>query len=191
MHAMRNLSAVFAVVLVLVSLPAPAASVYKRTGPDRKVTYADTPPADGAAEVKEGIRGKALTVDDDPVAAALAVYANEIVVETSYRLCREIVPDSTAAVKSARDNWMERHADLRSKKIEVLHDRLSTDELRTIADRTERENESILQAIRAAPAAEQAKWCQEAPKKFAAPEMNLAARPTLVRTILDYKKKRR
>jgi hypothetical protein len=167
-----------------------AGSVYKTVGTDGKVIYTDTPPTSGPVQTLVNIRSRAPVPEDHPVKTALMLYTKEIIVETAYRFCRDQVPDSTQAVKGAHDRWMEQHASLLSKKIPVLHDKLTVDELRVIAAQTEQENEKNLRIMRDAPAAERSKWCYNAPKTFASPEFNLAGNPVLVETIMNYKVKR-
>ncbi len=179
------------VCLLLLVVPGPRADpVYKIVGPDGKVTYSDAPPPAGAAESKSSIRSRTPSDDEDPVKAAMKVYANEIIVETAYRFCAKEVPETEPAVKQARDRWLTRHAELRSKKIVILHDRLSMDELRALAARSEHDNEAILDSMRKAPRSEREKWCRGAPQKFASPQMDLLVHLTLASTVMSYKPKK-
>lgn len=164
--------------------------VYKIVGPDGKVTYSDSPPPGAAAEAKGGIRSRTPSADEDPVKAAMTVYANEIIVETAYRFCAKEIPETEPAVRQARDRWLARHAELRAKKIVILHDRLSMDELRALAARSERDNEAILDSMRKAPRPEREKWCRGAPQKFASPQMDLLVHLTLASTVMNYKPRR-
>ncbi len=164
-----------------------AGSVYRTVGPDGKVIYTDILPTSGPVQTLAKIRSRASVPKDDPVKAALILYTKEIIVETAYQFCRDQVPDSAQAVKGAHDKWMEQHASLLIKKITVLHDRLTMNELRVIAAQAEQENEKNLRIMRVAPAAERSKWCYNAPKTFASPEFNLAGKPVLVETIMNYR----
>lgn len=174
--------------LCVVALSA-SAQVYKHVGPDGRVYYSDKPPAaaGGPAELKPEIRSRAPRPEDDPMHAAMSVYAHETMVETFYRFCRDTVPESAPALREARDRWNARHRQLAAAKIIVLHDHLSIDQLRRIAAETEATHLEILQKVRAAPPAEHAAWCRAAPDRFEALELNPARDPTLARTLLTYK----
>ncbi len=167
--------------------PFASGAVYKSIGPDGKVTYSDTPPASGSVDVSKEIRKRDPALKLDPVKAAMAIYAKEVIVETAYRFCREQVPQSETRVRIARQAWMDRHAQLRAKKIVVLHDKFSTNELRALAVKAEAENERLLSTLRQAPLEERTKWCANAPKTFTTPEFDLAANQDLVDTIMNYK----
>lgn len=167
-----------------------AGQVYKSVGPNGVVTYSDTPPASGPAQVMDKIRARSPVPENDPVTASIMVYSIEIIVETSYRFCRDSIPESAQLVLAARDKWMERHASLRARKIEVLKDRLSNAELHKLSNQFERDNEDILDKIRRAPRATQSEMCNAAPRTFAAPKFDLAANLTLVDTIMNYRPKR-
>lgn len=164
------------------------AQVYKHVGPDGKVYYSDKPATTTApVELKPDIRSRAPRADEDPVYAAMNVYANETMVETFYRFCRETVPESEPAVRDARDRWNARHRRLTTAKLVVLHDQMSVDQLRKIAAETEATHREILQKVRTASAAEHAAWCKAAPARFEAQEVNPVRNPTLVRTLDQYK----
>ena len=165
-----------------------AAPVYKHVDAGGTITYTDTPPA-GISVVKSNIRAKTPGLEDVPVSAAAMIYATEVLVETSYRFCRDEIPSSASAVKAARDKWMDQHASLRAKKIEVAHDLLTMDELMDLAAQMKRDNEKVLAVLKAAPFQQRVKMCTDAPTKFLSPEMNLMAHPTLVKTIMDYQVK--
>lgn len=165
-----------------------SAQVYKHVGPDGKVYYSDKPATTTApVELKPDIRSRAPRADEDPVYAAMNVYANETMVETFYRFCRETVPESEPAVRDARDRWNARHRRLTTAKLVVLHDQMSVDQLRKIAAETEATHREILQKVRTASAAEHAAWCKAAPARFEAQEVNPVRNPTLVRTLDQYK----
>lgn len=164
------------------------AQVYKHVGPDGKVHYSDKPaPTTAPVELKPDIRSRAPRAEEDPVYAAMNVYANETMVETFYRFCRETVPESEPAVRDARDRWNARHRRLTTAKLVVLHDQLSVDQLRKIAAETEATHREILQKVRTASPAEHAAWCKAAPARFEAQEVNPVRNPTLVRTLDQYK----
>lgn len=166
-----------------------AAPVYKHVDAGGTVTYTDAPSA-GSSVVKNNIRAKPPGLEDVPVSAVAMIYATEVLVESSYRFCRGEVPSSASAVKAARDRWMDQHASLRAKKIEVAHDLLTMDELMSLAAQMKQDNEKVLALLKAASIKEKVKMCTDAPTKFSSPEMNLMAHPTLVKTIMDYQVKR-
>lgn len=168
-------------------LPCWADPLYKIVDPDGKVTYTDKPPTSGTAQTLANVSGKAADPEESPVKAALMLYTKQIIVETSYRFCRDQVPESAPEVKVARDRWMENHASLLAKKIPVLHDRLTMNELRKIAAQSEQENERILRVMRKAPLSERTQWCNNAARTFASPEFNLAGNSALVAAIMNYK----
>ncbi len=165
--------------------------VYKQVGPDGKVFYTDKPPhtAAGSSEVKSDIRSRAARPEDDPIYAAMNVYGNETMVETFYRFCRDTVPESEPALREARDRWNARHQALSSRKLVVLHDQLSVEELRKIAEETEAAHMEILQKVRLASPREQASWCKAGPARLEAQEVNPVRNPTLVKTLESYKPK--
>jgi hypothetical protein len=185
-------SAAGVALLAASSIVCAAGPVYKSVGPDGTVIYSDIPPASGSTQIKKAeVPAKPLSHENDPLGAAMIVVGQEAVVESAYRLCWKEDPESARAVAQARNEWMEKHAELRLKKIVVLHDILSRGELEKLAISLEQENEAVLDKIRQAPQAQRYKWCRDAPTKFSAPAMNLLARPALVQTILGYKKKTR
>ncbi|HZF14633.1 MAG TPA: DUF4124 domain-containing protein [Steroidobacteraceae bacterium] len=188
MSAAPPLTARLTVTLLLLALLAPcsAGPVYKSVGPDGKVTYSDTPPASDSEDVSKDLRAKDASLRVDPAKAAMQVYVKEVIVETAYRFCRDEVPESAGPVREARDRWMQRHAQLRARKILVLKDRMTTDELRQLARQAQEQNEGILRTMKQAPLAERTKWCTAAPKTFAAPEFDLAGKPELVDAIMNY-----
>lgn len=183
MHFLR-LVILFGTLIALEAL----GQVYKQVGPDGKVFYTDKPPptATGSTEVKQAIRSRAARPEDDPVFAAMTVYGNETMVETFYRFCREAAPEAEPALRDARDRWNARHLALTSKKLVVLHDQFSVDQLRRIAVETEASHEEILQKVRLASSVEKARWCKGAPARYDAPEMNPVRNPTLVKTLESY-----
>lgn len=179
-----------AVVALWLALPA-AAQVYKHVGPDGRVHYSDKPAPAASVEVKPDIRSRAPRPEDDPLHAAMNVYANETMVETFYRFCRDTVPESEPALREARDRWQARHRQLTAAKLVVLHDQLSRDQLRSIASETESAHLEILQKVRMASPAEHAAWCKAAPQRLEAQEVNPSQNPTLVRTLDAYRPKTR
>jgi hypothetical protein len=169
-----------------------AAQVYKSVGPDGKVTYSDSPPEDAAkVESRPGIRARPRRPEEDPVQAALMVYASQVTVETFFKFCLKEVPESGSKVREARDKWHAQHAQLGERKLAILHDRFSVSELLLMARATEQENERVLGIVKRAPQSEKQKWCADAPAKFTSPTLCPAYNPTLVRTIMDYKPKKR
>jgi hypothetical protein len=174
--------------LLLCLLPTTGtAEVYKSVGPDGKVVYSDTPPATpGSTEVSKDLRAKSGGAKMDPVIAALNIYAKEIIVETSYRFCREQVPKSEESVRGARNEWLQRHQTLRTRKNAVLKDRLTTGELLELARKTEAENEAILGKMKTASVEEITKWCTDAPKTYTSREFDLAGNLDLADAILKY-----
>ncbi len=119
------------------------------------------------------------------------VYGIETMVETFYRFCRKAAPESEAAVREARDRWNARNLSLAAKKIVVMQDRFSRQELLKIAGETESTHEKMLRKVRSATPAEQATWCKDASARYAAYEMNPIRNPTIVKTLESYKPKAR
>lgn len=165
--------------------------VYKHIGPDGKVQYSDRPPTAGSGStvVQPEIRSRPARPEDDPVTAAMNVYANETAVETFYRFCREVAPESEPALRDARDRWNARHATLSRKKITVMHDHFSVDQLRKIAAEMEATHLEILDKVRRAPLTERSAWCKAAPTRYEAPELNPSRNPALVKTLVSYQPK--
>lgn len=168
-----------------------AGQVYRSVGPDGKVTYSDKPPTTDSTDVSKELQQRDPGMRADPVKAALNVYAKEVVVETAYRFCVQQAPQTASVVAAARNDWMQRHAALRAKKVAVLHDRFSQSELVDLATKMGQETGRILQVIQGAPLQERSKWCTNAPKTFAAPEFDLASKPELVGALMNYHHKTR
>lgn len=168
------------------------AQVYKHVRPDGSVVYSDRPPAEASrsVEVNPGIRSRAARPEEDPMHAAMRVYGGETMVETFYRFCRDTVPESEPALRSARDRWNERHRQLMASKLVVLKDQLSISELRKLAAETEAAHLEILAKVRMAPKSDHAAWCHAAPDRYEAPEINPVRDPTIVRTLESYKPRR-
>jgi hypothetical protein len=176
---------------VVVCLPglALAGEVYKSVGPDGKVTYSDKPPTTNSDAISKDLRARDPALRIDVVKAALEVYAKEVIVETAYRFCAKQVPQSASRVGTARDDWMQRNAVLRAKKIIVLHDKFSTGELIELSHKMQRDNDGVLRTLEHATPEERSKWCTDAPKTFAAPEFDLAGKQNLVEALVTYQVK--
>jgi len=184
-HVNAGLCAVLAIVLIATEA---SGQVYKQVRPDGTVYYSDKPPPSvtGSTELKPDIRSRAARPEDDPIFAAMNVYGNETMVETFYRFCRKAVPESEPAVRQARDQWNARNFSLLAKKLVVLQDQFSRQQLLKIAGETEATHEQILQKVRSATAAEQVTWCKAAPVRYDAYEMNPSRNPTIVKTLESY-----
>jgi hypothetical protein len=85
---------------------------------------------------------------------------------------------------------MERNADLRASKITVLHQLLTSAQLAGLASQSAQTNTSILQRIEAAQIADKTKWCQNAPRQFAAYGLDPLSHPALVATLTNFKAQR-
>lgn len=168
---------------------ATAGQVYKSVGPDGKVTYSDTPPTTNSADISKDLRANDPSLQVDALQAALNVFTKEVIVETAYRFCVKEAPQSAGTVRAAHDEWMQRHAALRAKKIAVLHDKFSDSELAQLAVKVGQENGQIMTRLALAPLEQREKWCGNAPKTFAAPEFDLASKPALVDAIMTYQVK--
>ena len=142
-----------------------------------------------SSDITRNLRDQDPALKTDPVKAAMNVYTKEIIVETVARFCAKQAPQFAPRVQAAHDEWMQRHAILRQKKIVVLHDKLSDSELVALARQMEQENEAVLRTIQQAPLEERQKWCADAPGKFSASEFNLAGNRDLVDALVDYKVK--
>ncbi len=165
-----------------------AAPVYKVIGPDGKISFTDQPPASAVTqEIKAPVnQAKVVELERDPKVAAVTVYAKQIIVETGSRFCTMNAPSTTHAVLAARDAWRERNVELTEKKNRVMARLMSFDERTRLAQRSERENEAVLDKMRAAPLAEKLKWCQAVPVNFAAQELDPSRNPTLVRALREF-----
>ena len=179
----------FAVLALVLFATETSGQVYKQVRPDGTVFYSDKPPPSttGAAELKPNIRSRAARPEDDPILAAMNVYGNETMVETFYRFCRKAAPESEQALREARDRWNARNLSLSAKKIVVMQDQFSRQQLLRIAGETQATHEEILQKVRSATPAEQATWCKAAPARYDAYEVNPIQNPTIVKTLESYK----
>ncbi len=178
----------FALMAILLVSTEASGQVYKQVRPDGTIFYSDKPPppAAGSAEVRPGIRSRAARPEDDPVLASMNVYGNETAVETFYRFCQKVAPESEPPLREARDRWNARNLPLTAKKILVLQDHFSRQQLLKMAGETEATHEEILQKVRSATPAEQMTWCKSAPARYDSYEMNPIRNPTIVRTLEAY-----
>ena len=176
-------------VLLLAAPLALAAPLYKVVGPDGKVSFTDQPPASATAqEVKAPVnQARVVDYDRDPLAAATAVYAKQIIVETGTRFCQAYAAATAHDAVVARDAWRARNFAVTEKKNKVLASLLSLADRNKLADQSERDNEAILDRLRAAPAAQKTQWCQRLASTFAAPELDVSRNSTMVHTIMDFK----
>lgn len=179
----------FWLVAVLLSLPAFAGKVYKSVGSDGQVVYSEQPPADPDQAKTLDIRAQPTRAESDPVKAAMMVYAKSVVVESMTQWCAQEVPSTRLAVKQAHGAWGQRHATLIQRVTPILKDNLSVGQRSAIAAMTMKDTEAVLRQMSAAPEADRVKWCTEAPRRMAAPEMNLVGNLTLVNTIMGYRRK--
>jgi hypothetical protein len=164
------------------------AQVYKYVGPEGKVEYGDRP--GGTARGIDDLPDVVPLVDGregEPLHAAMTVYVSETMVEFSYRFCRDRVPQMQGTVHDARNQWNTLNAALRKKKIKVLHDHYSPDQLRKMAAETEAQQMALLRKVGAAPKADQERWCAEAPARFQSAAMSPSLKPAIVRAIEIYK----
>jgi hypothetical protein len=174
---------------VLVAHSVLAAPLYKVVGPDGKVSFTDQMPTSGAAEAVKAPVNQSLVADTDrdPLAASLAVYAKQMVVESSGRFCVAFAPTTSHEVVVARDAWRSKNFALNEKKTKVMASQMSVEMRNRLADKTERENEAILDKIRNAPMVDKVKWCRNLPASFTSMELDPSRNPMLVRTIMSFK----
>lgn len=164
------------------------AQVYKYVGPEGKVEYGDRP--GGTASGIDELPDVVPLVDGregEPLHAAMTVYVSETMVEFVYRFCRDRIPQMQSTVHDARNQWNALNAALRKKKIKVLHDHYSPDQLRKVAAETEAQQQALLRKVAAAPTADQERWCAEAPARFQSAPMSPRLKPAIVRAIDIYK----
>ena len=121
----------------------------------------------------------------------MSVYVKVTLVEEFYRFCRDEVPSTEPDVLRARNQWNEQNSALQERVKEVVNDRYTTRELLKIANETESANLAIVSKLRSAAAQEKSAWCRRAPANIAAIEMNPSRNPTLVKTLLNYKRQPR
>ncbi|MDR3414596.1 MAG: hypothetical protein P4L83_00285 [Nevskia sp.] len=170
------------------ALPCAAGPLYKTVGPDGKITFSDIPPAAGTTQpVRAGGSSPGAVDESDPTTASMKVASLEVIVKSTYDFCQRHAPATAPAVAEARDAWLRRNAELASRKVEILHDRLSDTQLHQFSAGMTQENLHALGLMSQAPAADQLKWCQDAPGKFVAYEINPVDHPALVAAILGYK----
>lgn len=168
-----------------------AAPLYKVVGPDGKVSFTDQPPVSASAQVqavKAPVnQAKVVDIDGDPLAASAAVYAKQTIVESGTRFCMLYAPSTAHNAVVARDAWRARNSAVTDKKNKVLASLMSPAERAKFGEQSERQNEDILEKMRAAPQAEKLKWCQNVPASFASPELDVSRNAILVRTIMQFK----
>jgi hypothetical protein len=174
---------------LLCALPVPClAQIYKYIDPEGAVAYADRPGGGGRGiedlpDVVPLVEGE----EGEPLHAAMTVYVSETMVEFSYRFCRDRVPQMQGTVHDARNQWNTLNVAIRKKKIKVLHDHYSPDQLRKMASETEGQQMALLRKVGAASRADQERWCEEAPARFQSASMSPVLKPALVRAIDIYK----
>jgi hypothetical protein len=190
-HRLRRAASVGASLLVLLAaaspLPCAAQKIYKNVAPDGTVSYTDTPQQNGTSETVTTIAPPPSEGEHEPLKAAITVYEWEILVDAVSRFCQTQVPSTATTVLAAKSEWMERNADLRARKITVLHQLLTNEQLVGLATQATQTNVSILRRIEAAPLAEKTKWCQSAPRQFAAYGLDPMSHPVLVATLQNFK----
>lgn len=166
-----------------------ADAIYKTVGPDGKIVFSDKPPEAAKNTTKLNLSANPDRAENDPAKAALIVYQREVMIEVTARFCIKNEPETADAVKTARDNWMLRHEALREKKLVIVKEQYTREQLLGVAREAESVNEGNLEKVRNYEAKERTRWCQELAKRIAAPEMNLLGNLTLVNTLSQYKSK--
>ena len=165
------------------------AQMFKCTGPDGKTAYQDRPCASEKDKEKAIATplSKTQRNESDPVLASITVASTVYTLERMEEWCARRAPSTVAALKQARARWHERHESLISKGGAIVRSKLSQDERVNLAAQSKLETDRIIASIEGAGSENHRKWCSEMPSKMTSPEMDLMARPTLVKTIMSYK----
>jgi hypothetical protein len=177
------------VICMLCLSSAAQAQAFKCTGPDGKTAYQDRPCA--SAKDKENVIATPLNKtqkdERDPVLASITVASTAYTLERMEEWCARRAPSSVAALKQARARWHERHESLISKGGAIVRSKLSQAERASLAAQSKLETDKIIASIEGAGSEYHRKWCADMPAKMTSLQMDLMARPTLVKTITSYK----
>ncbi len=163
------------------------AQVYKQVAPDGTISYTDKPADARSGATETELRPKAPGAQLDPVKASLTVYAQETTVESIYTFCAREDPLSEPTFRQARNQWLDQHAQLTARKIPILHERFSREELLALAEETRKAQQRIYNTLRGASRERIAGWCRDAPRKLSAPELSPRLDPQLVMAIMNYR----
>ncbi len=175
--------------LMLVPQSGFAGELYRIVGPDGKVSYSDRPadaPAAKTVKLVAGASSSSGTGDPTIVEAVVKVLTMEGVVQDLTRFCGTFVPETSRPVREARDEWIARNKALTVQRNKVVRDVLSMGEMVSLAATMDKEARKLrMQATEATPAMKKT-WCQEAPKNFAAREMDPSRDLTLTRVLMTH-----
>lgn len=176
--------------MLLISQACLAAPVYKVVGPDGRVSYTDQPPDPVEAKALRGTgaagSGPAGNLFD-PATAATRAQVNQSIVEAATYFCTHYAPQTARDVNLAHAAWRQRNALLVEKANLILRDTDGEDVMSELAN----ENENMLERLREAPIEEKLRWCWAAPANFGNPTLDPSRNAAVVRTIMNYKPKKR
>lgn len=166
-----------------------AAQVYKVVGPDGKVSFTDQLPA--AAASAKLLRapagpGTGAAYENKPTGQVAAAYTKQIIVESAARFCLKEVPSTSAAIMAARDAWRDRNGAINEKRNRVMQAIMTSEERNKLAAGMQRENDTQMNKMRAAPVAEKTRWCERAPVSFSSQELDISQNAGLVKAIMDF-----
>jgi hypothetical protein len=119
----------------------------------------------------------------DPVLSSMKVAGQRYQLERMQDWCGKESPESSAPIQKARSAWVIDHSMLLEKTPSILRAGLTPDELRDMNKKFRTDLDESEKTLAAKPPADRVKWCADAPKKIASPEMDLMNNRELVNSI--------
>ncbi len=180
--------------MLLISQACLAAPVYKVVGPDGRVSYTDTPPVLDDAKALRGTSGPGAGPAGnlfDPATAATRAYVNQLLVDSMAEFCAHYAPQSAREVQAAASAWRQRNSALIGKSQVVLRDTIGDDAMSDLAATMQSENANMFDKLRYAPIEEKQRWCWAVPANFGNPALDPSRTAAIVRTVMNYKPKKR
>ncbi len=185
--------------VVLALAPAFAsAQLYRSVGPDGRVTYSDTPPAQGSDQRTQQIGKPAVptTIPASEVGtfmrnatlgAAIKLTVLAGTVDRLAQICGGLEPAVSEPVRTARTLWYANHRPLLSVKDKILSDLLPPNR-RDLMSGPEAQAELKRTTAQLASASQEEKTasCRRAPQLMAASGMNLYNSPEVAKLFTSY-----
>ncbi|MGB7649801.1 MAG: DUF4124 domain-containing protein [Gallionella sp.] len=175
-------------IVVLAALfhsPITQAQMYKCTGADGKNSYQDAPCAFAQGD-QTTMNIPLSPFERDPIAAAITVVNTGYALTRLGTLCAARSPATQAGLQKAMADWMLRHDALLSKSGLILRSKLSQQQRVDIAVQGKLSVDATINNLPSTETSTYAVMCRELPTKMFHPQMNLVARPVLVKTITNY-----
>jgi hypothetical protein len=120
------------------------------------------------------------TDDDNPYFAAVVVYARVTTFTSWQEYCAKEDPSSAETFSVAVDTWLEHHARLHEKTLQIVRSAFTKDELAALDANVRSDSEAFQLEMASLPREERLSWCRSTPAAILSPRMSLLGRAQLV-----------